>query len=271
MQGQQKTWSSPPNAEASTPGALLYTDLTPASPVLLNRQPVLMRETWGSTKGPPPPLPPGSPPLAQLMAAAGSAQNKAPAGELPVTAAGGRAASVGALNAGGDALGPMPAELPQKSPRGRGMAAKGSPAKPTPGRKPKGKGCCLGIATLEQPDGALPPSQGPLSSTPGSSAPTQTAEPCRSPGKPVDHHSAPPSAQPSSAGSGPQAKMAKADAATKALPLAGAAGTGKQPTQRRAVNGPVTQKQNGPSRPSPELEDSSVHQAVEAVQVCCLH
>ena len=270
MQGQRKTWSSPPNAEASTPGALLYTDRTPASPVLLNGQPVPMRETWSSPKGPSAPLPQEPPPPAQQLAAAGSAQNEAPAGEHSVAAAGREAAAAGAAKAGSDASAPGPAEVPQTSPRGRGRPAKGSPAKPTPGRKPKGKGF-LGVTIPEAPAEALPPPQGPPGSDPGIAAPTQTEEPRRSPREPTEHHSAPPSAQPSSAGNGPQAKKARTDAAPKLLPPSDVTGSGKQPTQKRAANGPVTEKQNGPSRPSPELEDNSVHQAVEAVQVCCLH
>ena len=42
MQGQRKPWASPLGAEASTPGALLYHNRTPASPLnmlLLNGQP----------------------------------------------------------------------------------------------------------------------------------------------------------------------------------------------------------------------------------------
>ena len=287
MQGQRMPWASPPGAEASTPGALLYHDRTPASPLnmlLLNGQPAQQDTPAKEPHAPsadmtsPPDL--LTPSFAQqngiidsdrpeqlaeaVLEALASAQVNSGAARVstegnPQTskqtapAAAKQAAQPRVEAHAAAAAGAAPAE----SPTAPEALHRSSVAQPPPARKPKGKGFLFGTETLAAQQATPEDDQ-------GTSQRDQPAEHQSSPLVTTASRSAPAPAQPDATNNGPSASPAHAQAGQHAEPAA-------RECQEPAVNKHSKQSsQTGEaevSRQSPDLEIASVHQAVEAVQV----
>ena len=267
LQELRQAWASPAGAEASTPGALLYHDRTPVSPanmMLLNRHPA--QQSADLLAASPPPTNP-------------SAQQNGLAG---TTLTGQHAeAANGDVEASAPPKAHQSAQAKQLTPTAGTQATQGigraneaaaleilqssSPAQPVPTRKPKGKGFLGG----QVPDASPQGQHAPPSNAQGNSEPCQIAEHHKSPENTAQYHSAPPSCQPSALSKCPDARPAQAKSgqqpgsAQKHQQSPSMNGKSKQPTPSNAADGVY--------RHSPELENTSVHQAVEAVQVrqCC--
>jgi len=263
LQEQRQAWASPAGAEASTPGALLYHDRTPVSPanmMLLNRHPAQQSADLLAASPPP------TNPSAQQNGLAGATQT----GQHAQTANGDvEAAAPSQAHQSAQAKQPTPivgAQATQDIGRANEAAAleilqNSCPAQPVPARKPKGKGFLGG----QVPDASPKGQHASPSNAQGNSEPCQIAEHHKNPENAAQYHSAPPSCQPSSLGECPNARPAQAKSgqqpgsAQKHQQSPSMNGKSKQPTPSNAAD--------GVSRHSPELENASVHQAVEAVQV----
>ena len=287
-QGQRKPWASPLGAEASTPGALLYHDRAPASPLnmmLLNRQPAQQSTPANKAQAhaADPPSPPRQPahPSAQQNGVAGRAQPErhaeaadgavealpAPQGSVVAAriAIDGNAqhtkqtvlsAKEQATQASVEAkVGAAGAPAPAGTVNATEAQQHASPTQPPPARKPKGKGF-LGAEILVN-------QQAPPEKAQGNPTPNQPAEHQNSPLENAASRSALAPEKPG-ADKGADSSLAQAgagqqgEAAPEQHHEPAISNHCKQSTQTREVEA---------SRQSPDLEIASVHQAVEAVQV----
>lgn len=276
MQGQRIPWASPPGAEASTPGALLYHDRTPASPLnmlLLNRQPAQQTTPTKEAHSAAVPSPHQSPhhPSAQRNGNMDTAQPDRTAEPLPGPLAGittdgntqqAKATAPAAEEQATQANWKVhPAAPDVAAPAGVATAPEAlqhsSPAQPAPAQKPKGKGF-LGAEVLVNQQSLPEKDQ-------GNSTCNQLTEHQNGQLTATAYQNGPTSDQPGDISNGPSSKPAQAKAGqqSEAVP--------QQRPQEPAINKHSKQStQTGQveaSRQSPDLEIASVHQAVEAVQV----
>ena len=282
MQGQRKPWASPLGAEASTPGALLYHNRTPASPLnmlLLNGQPgqqnTPAKDVQAHSADVPSPPDPPTHSSAQQNGVIDSAHAEAAQKALPSSQVGSGAAKVSteggpqtskqtapaaAQQAAQPSVGAHAAAVahagPAESPAAPEALQRSSAAQPPPARKPKGKGF-LGAEILAAQQTAPENDQ-------GTSTCDQPAEHQSSPFVTSASRSTPAAAKPDAASNSPSASPAQAKAGQPVGPA-------PQESQEPALNKHSKQSsQTGEaevSRQSPDLEIASVHQAVEAVQV----
>ena len=283
MQGQRMPWASPPGAEASTPGALLYHDRTPASPLnmlLLTGQPAQQDTPAKDAHAHladmlSPPDPPPLSPVQQngiidstqpeqvaeaVLEALASHQVDSAAAKVS-TEGNPQTRKQTAPAAAEQATQPcVEAAAPAESPSAPEALRRSSPAQPPPARKPKGKGF-LGAEILAAQQATPEDDQ-------GNHTRDQPAEHQSSPFNTAASRSAPTPAKPDATSNGPSASPAQDRAGQQEEPA---------PRQRDepAINKHSKQSsQTGEaevSRQSPDLEIASVHQAVEAVQVRSPH
>ena len=268
LQGQRKTWASPPGPEASTPGALLYHDRTPASPVnmmLLNRpEPPQAAQAQDAQPPPAPPLPPpvpssngGSMPAATQAPAAVPA-SAAMAGPVVTGGSQGTAAGAVAPAANGGSSAPQPKA---KQPRGKGFAGLPAPVASPPQTGSPSNGQRTGFA-CDLPRGSGPAQMG------GEPAAAQRGSPQDAPAPPEPSLAA----RAGSADNGAALKSGRAQqtdsAAQAALKRPSVSNGGAQREQGRASSDDqAAKRQKGLPGKSLGLQAACVHQAVQAVQV----
>ena len=271
LQGQRKAWASPPGPEASTPGALLYHDRTPASPVnmmLLNRpEPPQTAQAQDVQPPPAPPLPPplpssnggGTP--AMTHAAAATPASAGMASPIITGSSQGTAAGTLAPEPNGGCSAPQPKA---KQPRGKGFAGLPAPVAPPPqiGSPSNGQRTPAGPDLMQasrpaQMDG--PPAATQRGSPQGTPAPPAPSLAARAGS--ADHGAAPRPGRAQQTGSA-------AEAAPK-RPSVSSGGTQRE--QGRASDDQAAKRQKGLLGQSPGLAGASVHQAVQAVQVWLPH
>ena len=290
MQGQRQPWASPPGAEASTPGALLYHDRAPASPLtmlLLNRQPTQHgappKEAQAQSADLPSPSQQPAHPSAPHNGVVDTAQPEQSAeaadGVLEALPAPQGSAVPARLTTEGNAQQTkqtLPSSAKEQATQASVEAHAGaagavaptgtvnppetlqhrSPAQPPPARQPKGKGF-LGAKILVNQQASPEKVQGNPTSN-------QPAERQSSPSKNAASQSALAVEQPGKTSNNADSSPAQtrpgqpAEAAPKQHHEPAINKHSKQSTQTGEVE---------VSRQSPDLEIASVHQAVEAVQV----
>ena len=270
LQGQRKAWASPPGPEASTPGALLYHDRTPASPVnmmLLNRpEPPQAVQAQDTQPPPPPPLPPPLPDSnGGSIHAATDAAAAMPAGAAvasPVMKGSSQGAAAGTLapapNGGSSA--PQPKA---KQPRGKGFAGLPAPVASPPQMGSPSSGQRTGAAC------DLPRASGPAQMN-GEPSAAQQENPQGTPAPPAPSLAARAGSADNGAAPRPGRAQQTGSAAEAAPKRPSVSSGGAQREQGRASDGQASKRQKGLPGQSPGLAGASVHQAVQAVQVWLL-
>lgn len=271
LQGQRKAWASPPGPEASTPGALLYHDRTPASPVnmmLLNRpEPPQTAQAQDSQPPPAPPLPPplpssnGGTTPATAHAAAATPANAAIASPVITGSSQGTAAGAPAPEPNGGSSAP---QLKAKQPRGKGFAGLPAPVASPPqiGSPSNGQRTPAGPDLMQ----ASRPAQ-----TDEPPAATQRGSPQGTPAPPAPSLAARAGSADNGAAPRPGRAQQTGSAAEAAPKRPSVSSGGTQREQGRASDKQAAKRQKGLPGQSPGLAGASVHQAVQAVQVWLLH